>query len=537
MAPRYTFGRFEVRPDERQLLVDGEPAVLGARALDLLLCLIERRDRVVGKEELLQLVWPGMVVEENNLAVQISTLRKLLGTQALSTVSGRGYRFTLSPSEPGAAPPPAEPRAVVSFNAAEPQLTLPEKPSIAVLPLANLSDQPEQEYFADGVTDDIITELSRFHSLFVIARNSTFTYKGKSIDVRIIAKELGVRYVVEGSIRNAASRIRVTAQLIDSLTGGHIWAEKYDRVLEDIFAVQEELTRDIVVEIAPQIQIAELEKAHRRHPENLSAYDIALRATSMMWRAWMDSDRALREGAIAEARGALAIDSRSRTALYVLATAQWHHLIFQTASDPFAACEEGLSAAAKALELDPSDSDFYAARAWLLSFAPTQPRWDESLGCARRAYELNSNSLMAQITLGNMETMTGNPRRALEILSVALRTSSRDPLLQYVYQTLAMASWMCGEYANGVEYGLRGASLAPEYAFILAHLVLNYVGLGEIDKAKATYAKVYRRAPTWCESRLRGEIRYRRDEDVRRSTTFLRIAAGLEKPEAADAVR
>ena len=240
MPDPYIFGRFEVRPDERQVLVDGKAAVLGARALDLLLCLIERRDRVVGKDELLQLVWPGVVVEENNLTVQISALRKLLGPQAVATVAGRGYRFTLTPAT--ASQSPAESDCVSAPTPTEIDLSLPDKPSIAVLPFANMSGDAEQEYFTDGVTEDIITELSRFHSLFVIARNSSFTYKGKAVDVRTVAKELGVRYVLEGSVRKAANRIRVTAQLVDSVTGNHIWAEKYDRVMEDVFDVQEEVT-------------------------------------------------------------------------------------------------------------------------------------------------------------------------------------------------------------------------------------------------------------------------------------------------------
>ena len=174
-------------------------------------------------------------------------------------------------------------------------MSLPDKPSIAVLPFINMSGDPEQEYFTDGVTEDIITELSRFHSLFVIARNSTFTYKGKAVDVRTVARELGVRYVLEGSIRRSGNRIRVTAQLIDSLTGNHIWAEKYDRVMEDIFAVQEEVTRSIVAAIAPQIEDAEIAKARRVRPANLSAYEIAVRASANASEAYVRMNSTLRD--------------------------------------------------------------------------------------------------------------------------------------------------------------------------------------------------------------------------------------------------
>src|SRR5262249_35361238 len=180
--------------------------------------------------------------------------------------------------------PPATPQAT---------LTLPDKPSIAVLPFQTMSGDSEQEYFTDGITEDIITELSRFHSLFVIARNSSFSYKGKSPDTRQVGRELGVRYVLEGSIRKSSNRIRVTAQLIDTLTANHIWAERYDRVLEDIFAVQEELTRAIVAAIAPQIEGTERLKATRRHPSNLSAYEIALRAVAHAWDGHNNADRTL----------------------------------------------------------------------------------------------------------------------------------------------------------------------------------------------------------------------------------------------------
>ncbi|MCL4747044.1 MAG: winged helix-turn-helix domain-containing protein [Burkholderiaceae bacterium] len=234
MPRTYCFGRIEVRPDERRVVDSGAAVALGARAFDLLLALIEHRDRVIGKDELIALVWPDTVVEESNLTVQVSALRKVLGAESISTVPGRGYRFALAPDAPRQAA-----HASIGNGAIAP--ALPDKPSIAVLPFANLGADPEQEFFTDGITDDIIADLSRFHSLFVIARNSSFTYKGKAVDVRTVGSELGVRYVLEGSIRRSANRVRVNAQLIDAVDGKSVWAEKYDRVLEDIFAVQEEI--------------------------------------------------------------------------------------------------------------------------------------------------------------------------------------------------------------------------------------------------------------------------------------------------------
>lgn len=201
---------------------------LGARAFDVLMCLIEQRDRVVSKEELLQRVWPGRVVEENNLTVHVSTLRKLLGPHAVSTVPGLGYRFTASLAEPADAPPSHT--AAVTDEAA---LALPDKASIAVLPFANLSGDPEQDYFVDGVVDDIIAALSRVRAFFVIARSSSFSYKGRAVDIKRVGRELGVRYVLEGSFHKAGQRLRISAQLVEAEAGRHVWGDRFEGQLDD----------------------------------------------------------------------------------------------------------------------------------------------------------------------------------------------------------------------------------------------------------------------------------------------------------------
>ncbi len=413
---------------------------------------------------------------------------------------------------------------------------VPDKPSIAVLPFTNMSDDAEQEYFTDGISEDIITELSRFHELFVIARNSTFTYKGRAVDVRVVAEELGVRYVLEGSIRKAANRVRVTGQLIDALTGNHIWAERYDRILEDIFAVQEELTQSIVRSIAPQIIDAEVEKMHRRRPEDLSAYEIAVRANARASEAWLKSDAGLRDVAIDDAIAALAIDPRSTTALTSLAFAQWQHLAFSTAVDRADAWREGMAAAERAIEIDRSLAYAHSMKALLLAFSAGRDRVDEALDCARLAYELNPHSMTAVSALSFIEIVWGEPESAIEHLLEALRLSPRDPQRPIVLLNLAMASSCAGRYADGVGYATLGVREAPHFAPLYAHLAVNYVGLGEIAKARAALAESTRIAPGQVEQSLAGFM-FRKDEHQRRGTTFLRIAAGLEDPAAAEALR
>jgi TolB-like protein len=252
------FGVFQVDLERREVRRDREPLDLGSRALDILCELAAARGALVSKDELMAKVWPGVVVEENNLQVHISALRKALDSgrdegSAIATVHGRGYRLLgyteamEAPAAESAAPPP-----------------LPDKPSIAVLPFQNMSGDPEQEYFGDGIAEDIITELSRSRGLFVIARNSSFTYKGRPVDIRQVGRELGVRYALEGSIRKAGARVRVTAQLVETETGGHVWVERYDRDLADLFAVQDDITQRVSAAIAPAIAHSEGERASRR---------------------------------------------------------------------------------------------------------------------------------------------------------------------------------------------------------------------------------------------------------------------------------
>lgn len=430
---------------------------------------------------------------------------------------------------PGRAPKSTSPDA----NA---PLTLPDKPSIAVLPFANMSGEPDQEYFTDGITEDIITELSRFHELFVIARNSTFSYKGKSPDIRQVGRELGVRYILEGSIRKAASRIRVTGQLIDAMDGTHIWAERYDRVLEDIFAVQEELTQSIVRAIAPQILDAEAAKMHRRRPDSLSAYEIAVRAHAKAWEAWLKSDPNGCDAAIDDARRALAIDPRSVIALGALGFAHWQHLAFATATDRAAHFREAMEAATKAIEVDRLYSFGHSLLGLLLVFATDRDRIDDALASARRSHELNPHLMPALTALSFIETVAGNPEQAIEHLTAALRLSPRDPQRPTVFLNLAMACGCARRYADGVGYATVGIREAPGIAPLYAHLAVNYVGLGDIEKARAALKEATRIAPGQVERSLAGFM-FRKPEHQKRGTTFLRIAAGLEEPQAAESLR
>src|SRR5215472_10268269 len=259
------------------------PIAIGSRAIEVLHTLVERPGDLVSRDEILAAVWPGTVVEGSNLPVQIAALRRVLDQgrtdgSNIQTVPGRGYRF-VAPVKPGLA---------------EADLPLPDKPSIAVLPFVNLSGDPEQEYFADGMVEEIITALSRIRWLFVIARNSSFTYKGRTVDVKQVGRELGVRYALEGSVRKAASRVRITAQLIDASTGTHLWADRFDGSLDEVFKLQDEVASGVAGVIEPTLQAAEMARSARRPTCDLTAYDLYLRAYEMFFSSAQQIPEALR---------------------------------------------------------------------------------------------------------------------------------------------------------------------------------------------------------------------------------------------------
>jgi adenylate cyclase len=416
-------------------------------------------------------------------------------------------------------------------------LPLPDKPSIAVLPFQNMSGDPEQEYFTDGISEDIITELSRFHSLFVIARNSSFSYKGKSPDVRQIGRELGVRYVLEGSIRKASNRIRVTAQLIDALTGNHIWAERYDRAVEDIFAVQEEVTRAIVGVIAPQIESSEQLKATRPRPSNLTAYEIALRARAHALEGYDKANRALMDLSIQEAKEALALDPNCVPALLALARAHGNSLLIQLAADREEATRQATWAIARAIELDNTDAFGYALRGFIVMLDYQFDRYPAALADARHAHEINPNDPTVLRFLASLEAGVGEGERALEHLHQILRLSPRQSRNHELYQLLGYASFVARQYAEGVGWCLRALNDMP--SFIPAHgvLVACLVGAGEIDKAKTAFESGQKLAPAFFKIRLDGESVASHPEVRKRHHIFYRVAAGLEDPSAAESLR
>lgn len=529
-------------------MVAGQATTVGARAFDLLLVLLEHRERVLGKDELMALVWPGMVVEENNLAVQISALRKLFGADAIATVAGRGYRFVrpgLEIKELGASagpafatpwPLPTAPKGERRKASAIPggNLALPDKPSIAVLPFANISDEADLEHFTDGLTEDITTELSRFRSLFVIARNSAFTFKNRPVDVRTVAREFGVRYVLEGSVQHAKERIRVTAQLIDALSGNHIWAEKYDRVLADIFDVQEEVTRAIVGAIEPQIDHAEGNWARKSRPENLAAYGLALRAWAIANDEMLEPVSAGRDMAYALAQQAVKADAGVGLAWRAIALIQWVRVYFNAAPSRAQALAEGLDAADRAISLDATDHIAMNWKGVLLGFDGQDAA---ALATLRAAHDINRNHVVGLGFLGMYEAWAGNHKIGVDYALEAFRLSPRDPNRHQLLVLLSFTYFANQQDAEALEIAEIAMHELPDRPVPYLLLALTQVGLGHIEAAKAAFVRLQTLAPELAKARLAGQWLTTNPVYLKRALTFLRVAAGLESPEAADALR
>ncbi len=447
------FGRFRLDLQRRELTTDGTVVKLGVRAIEILCVLAAAGGKVVSKDKLLAEVWPGVVVEENNIQVHIAALRKALGGGAddeahLMTIPGRGYRLVGVP-----------PRNSAKHDGLPP---LPNKPSIAVLPFQNLSDEPAQEYFVDGIVEDIITSLSRIKWFFVVARNSSFIYKGKPVDIKQVGRELGVRYVLEGSVRKASNRVRITAQLIEAETGSHLWAEKYDRLLEDIFAVQDEITVSVVGAIEPTLRKAEIERVKRKHPDSLDAYDLVLRALPSAY-TMMPGEAAK---AIPFLQQALKVDPDYLRAHALLA---WcHHHCFTRGglrqADRVTAIRHARLAAAGSAD----DATALAIAGLVIWLNEHDARFAQRL--FDRALAISESDIFALSCSASALAWMGEPQLAVERARRALRLSPFDSMNFMSYDALSVSYFQTEKYKEAREAAQHAVESSPDFS--VPHLLL-----------------------------------------------------------------
>ena len=421
------------------------------------------------------------------------------------------------------------PRAHPTANAAVSLMTaerpeapsLPDKPSIAVMPFANLSGDPGQEYFSDGITEDIITELSRFQALFVIARNSTFTYKDRPSDVRQVARELGVRYVLEGSARKSASRARVSAQLVDANSGKQLWAEHFDRTLEDVFEVQEDVTRGIVAAVAPEVELAEMAHAHRMKPNDTAAH-LTWRAQALMNEGVRKGEAAPVSEAMAMARQALAAEPAFLSAYNVLAWANFSHHLYRWGPRPAMALDAMESAVQHMATINPIDHRTLTVSGVLRVVRGEQ---DRGLADLRRALEVNPNSSLSLMWLALCEAMMGLGEDAKAHAILSLRLNPRDLWIGVAHVALAMVNFRDRDYAEAARLAELAIQSEPAVPLRRAILIACCAQLGQDARAARELTVLNGFAPDFIAGLFRGDFHlFHKPEDTAHLLDSLRLA-------------
>ena len=509
-----TFGRYRLEP--RGGLMSGTRQIrLTPKALALLSFIAERPGEVITKEELFGAVWPETTVGDAALVTCIQELRKALRDDArkphyIETLHRRGYRFI---GKTASAPPATSPSEA-------PGLPLPDRPSIAVLPFDNMSDDPDQEYFADGMSEDLITGLSRIRWLFVIARNSTFVYKNHAVDVKQVARDLGVRYVLEGSVRRAGNRLRISAQLIEAATGGHHWAERYDRELGDIFAVQDDITRSVAAAIEPQLLAAEGVRALSRSPADLGAWELVARAQTHVCRmAKADYETAI--DILKRAVEAYPDYAHARSLLgFCLAFAAHMGWIDR---DPDSL--PGFEHATRAIALDDRDPWAHIALGF---WAMREKRTEDSIASFRRAVNLNPNSAAAHAHLGRGLAFAGQDREAIEHTEEGIRLSPLDPMMALWFGAMAVAHYTAGRYAESGHYTAVATRLRPGFQGAHRLHCASLAQAGRIDEARSYLVTVRREQPHLSLDWIRTSVPYQTPELMERFLDGLR-KAGLNE--------
>jgi TolB-like protein len=499
------FGDCEIDVERRELRRDKSVVHVEPQVFDLLIYLVDNRERVVSKDDLIASVWGGRIVSDSTLTSRVNAARRAVGDsgakqQFIRTIARKGLRFVgavrrePNRSEPTELASPPD----LTHEQPAPSMPIPERRAIAVLPFVNMTGDPEQEYFSDGISEDIITALSKLRWFLVIARNSSFIYKGRAVHMKQIAEELGVRYVLEGSVRKGGDHLRITAQLNDVATGSHIWAERYDRGIADVFAVQDEITEAIVAAIEPQLYAAENFHAKRKPPDSMDAWDLVMRALSYYWRVTRQ------DNVVAQAllEKATTIDPNYGQALGVLAASQTFaaHMGWAEADMVVPLAERAAQAAILA------DSEDPWAHCALGSVYLFTRRFDDSLAEFEVALRLNPNFSLAQGYYGLVLSYCGRWKEGDLAARRALRLSPRDPFSAIYCGIAAYAQFVGRNYDEAMHLSREGIRQRSD--FVGAHRVLTAAAgmAGQKSAAKLALEELRRAQPNislaWIASQM-----------------------------------
>ncbi|MBO9649424.1 MAG: winged helix-turn-helix domain-containing protein [Variovorax sp.] len=518
------FGDYMLDPARRELSHRGKVVPVGPQVFDLLLFLVRNRDRVVSKGDLLTAVWSGRIVSESTITSHINAVRKAVGDtgeaqRLIRTVARKGFRFVGEVEE--ARPHGAS--AVGDHSSSESRelpsaLVLPDKPSITVLPFHNLSGDPDQEYFADGVVEDIIAALSRVRWLFVIARNSSFTYKGRTVAVKEVGRELGVRYVLEGSVRKTGNKVRITGQLIDATTGTHLWAERFEGTLDDIFELQDQVAESVVGAIAPQLERAEIERAKRKPTESLDAYDYYLRGTARLHSGTRESI----ESALPLFYRAIELDPDFASAYGMAAWCCFWRKVNGWMTDRPREIAEGIRLARRAVELGRDDAVALTRGGHALGHLAGD--LDGGIALLDRAVLLNPNLATAWFLGGFLRALHGETDAASEHLARAVRLSPLDPEMFRMQAGMALAHFFAGRFDAASAWAEKAVGNLPSFLAAVSLMAASHALAGRMDKASEAMQRVRTLDPSLRVSNLNDWLPIHRPQDLARFAEGLRLA-------------
>ena len=471
MTLELTFSTFVLRTNERQLLADGNPVMLGARAFDVLCVLVERAGLLVSETQLFELVWPGLIVEENNLQVHISTLRKVLGPELIATVPGRGYRFTGSVS--GMDKKPGLAHRSPAVTAAR---------SIAVSPFINLSGDPEQEYFSDGLAEDIISKLSRSPWLFVIARNSSFAYRQPSLAAAEVCRALATRYLLTGTVRRCGAMVRITADLVDGHNDETLWSQRFDRPLVDLFDVQNQISTGVVSAVEPVYLRREELRTSQSEAPDMQYWELLMRARWHFWRTTSENIDAAR-ACLAKALEAKPDDPQC---LALLSFTHMSRVWSGSAADPRQEIFEANRLALRAVRQDATSSYAHFTLGTALSCAGNLP---QAIAELEHALELYPQFAAAAGELGRLLAFSGRTDEAVEWVLQAMDSSPHDPHLSLWVRTRSIACFVDGDYAAAVKYAYQATAKRPDRFYNYYLLAATQAASGDVEAARKSLAQ------------------------------------------------